>query len=75
MSRSENTYVVCLENSGYVASLEPRKIYRRIPDPKAEADDFIRIVDESGEDYLYPAHYFSPIAVPEAVDRAFVGTD
>lgn len=74
MSERESMYVVCLENGGYAASLEPRKIYRRIPDVRAESDDFLRVVDESGEDYLYPARYFAPIAVPEAVDKAFAGT-
>ncbi|MGH9379277.1 MAG: hypothetical protein ACRD2Z_01490 [Thermoanaerobaculia bacterium] len=74
MSEAESTYVVCLENGGYAASIEPRKIYRRIPDAEAESDDFIRIVDESGEDYLYPARYFAPINVPDAVDKVFAGT-
>lgn len=74
MSEGESTYVVCLENGGYAASLEPRKIYRRIPDPRAESDDLIRIVDESGEDYLYPARYFAPITVPDALDKTFAGT-
>lgn len=67
-------YVVCLENGDYAASLEPRKIYRRIPDPRAESDDLIRIVDESGEDYLYPARYFAAIIVPDALDKTFAGT-
>lgn len=74
MSEGESMYVVCLENGGYAASLEPRKIYRRIPDPRAESDDLVRIVDESGEDYLYPAGYFAAITVPDALDKAFAGT-
>ena len=67
----ENTYVVCLDNGGYAASLEPRKIYRHLPDARAEQDDLLRVIDESGEDYLYPSHLFAPISVPEAAERAF----
>jgi len=63
----EARYVVCLDNREYAASLELHKIYRVLPDPDAEADGDIRIVDESGEGYLYPACRFSPIAVPAAV--------
>jgi hypothetical protein len=58
MTTSDSQYVVCRENSGYPASLEVRKIYRRLPDPRAEADGFVRVVDESGEDYLYPSRFF-----------------
>lgn len=67
------SYVVCLDCEGYPASLEPRKIYRRLPDARAEADGLIRVVDESGEDYLYPARLFASINVPESVDRVFAG--
>ncbi len=66
-----STYVVCLDNDGYAASLEPRKIYRQLPDSGAERDGFLRVIDESGEDYLYPSRLFTPISVPEAVERAF----
>ena len=65
------TYVVCLDSAGYLASLEPRKIYRQLPDRRAEQDGLVRIIDESGDDYLYPARLFAPIDVPEAVERAF----
>ena len=67
----QSTYVVCLDNGGYAASLEARKIYRQLPDNRAEEDGLLRIVDESGEDYLYPSRLFAPISVPEAVERAF----
>lgn len=67
------SYVVCLDNEGYPASLETRKIYRRLSDPRAEADGMIRVVDESGEDYLYPARFFAAIDVPASVVRAFAG--
>jgi hypothetical protein len=68
-----STYVVCIDNSAYPASLEFRKIYRRLADPRAEQDGFIRVIDESGEDYLYPAHYFAAIAIPEGVEKVFAG--
>ena len=68
---SETRFVVCVRNDGYPASLEPRKIYRVTPDAAAEARDYLRIIDESGEDYLYPADYFEPITLPKAVEEAF----
>jgi hypothetical protein len=52
-------YVVYIEANEYPASLEPGKLYQVIPDPQAASHNQIRIIDESGEDYLYPAHYFS----------------
>lgn len=60
------SFVVCLSNEGYEASLELHKIYRVIADRQAEADGDIRVVDESGEDYLYPKSYFTPIEPPAA---------
>jgi hypothetical protein len=70
MSETTNTYVVCIENSGYPASLERRKIYVKIPDKKAEKDGFVRVVDESGDDYLFPARFFAAIEVSDAIERA-----
>lgn len=64
-------YVVCIDSSEYPASLEVRKIYRRLPDERAERDNLLRIIDESGDDYLYSADLFAPIQVPEAVARTF----
>jgi len=63
-------YVICISNEGYPASLELHKVYRVVPDAEAAADYDIRIVDESGEDYLYPASFFIPIQVPAPVERA-----
>ncbi|MBI2917879.1 MAG: hypothetical protein HYY01_07765 [Chloroflexi bacterium] len=60
-------FVVCVNNSGYPASLELHKIYRSVPDQDAEADGDIRVVDESGEDYLYSRDRFVPIRVPAAI--------
>ena len=51
-------FAICIENSEYPASLEMHKIYRVLPDNVAKRDDLLRVVDESGEDYLYPADYF-----------------
>ena len=62
--------VVCVENEGYAASLEKRKIYVALRDAAAEKHNMLRIVDESGEDYLYPKAFFRGIALPQAVRRA-----
>ena len=67
----ESSYVVCIKNEGYPASLEPLKIYRVLPDEQGEGHKLIRIIDESGEDYLYPADFFVRISVPEAVTKVF----
>jgi len=60
-------FVVCLKNNGYEASLEPRKIYQVMPDKDAEGHKMIRVIDESGEDYLFPASLFSPISLPQTL--------
>ncbi len=62
--------MVCIKNEGYPASLEVRKIYRVIPDTQAAEHQLIRVVDESGEDYLYPMDYFVSIDLPQAVEKA-----
>ncbi len=62
-------FVVCINNDNYPASLELYKIYRVIPDENAGAEGDIRIIDESGEDYLYPASYFASIRVPQVVEE------
>jgi hypothetical protein len=64
-------FVVCIKNDDYPASLEPRKIYQVVPDAEAANHELLRIIDESGEDYLYPADYFVPIDLPKAVEEAF----
>lgn len=69
---NEPGFVVCIDNHDYAASLELRKIYRVLPDPAAELHQQIRIVDESGEDYLYPQFCFVPIELPEAVEEAIL---
>jgi len=55
--------VLCLSNEGYEVSLEPRKIYAALPDPAAEKQDQVRVIDESGEDYLFPASLFTSITL------------
>ena len=65
-------FALCIDNRGYRASLIPRKIYEIIPDERAERDDLIRIVDESGEDYLYHVKHFVFIELPEEVERVLV---
>ncbi len=63
-------FVLCIKNEGYRVSLERRKIYRVLPDSRASAHNLIRVVDESGEDYLYPMAWFIPIALPQTAVRA-----
>jgi hypothetical protein len=65
-------FVVCIKNTGYPASLELHKIYRVIPDEDAAEDANIRVVDESGEDYLYPASYFAAINVSATVEKSLM---
>jgi len=62
-------FVVCINNKDYPVDLQLHKIYRVISEN--ELPDFIRIMDESGEDYLYPVDYFAPIQVPEQVKKSF----
>ena len=62
--------VVCVNNDGYTASLEKRKLYVALRDPVAEKHGMLRIIDESGEDYLYPQKSFIPAELPRAVRRA-----
>jgi hypothetical protein len=65
---SKTKFVVCVKNDD-CEDLELRKIYEVLPDEKAAADDYIRVIDESGEDYLYPAIYFYPVELPQAVQE------
>ena len=65
-------FVVCINNIDYPASLELHKIYRVIADKDAKDEGDIRIIDESGEDYLYPFSYFVPIRVPQTVEESLL---
>jgi hypothetical protein len=62
--------VVCIENEGYPASLEKRKIYVMLRDTQAEKHGLLRVIDESGAGYLYPKAFFRSIALPQAVRKA-----
>ena len=70
----QTKFVVCIKNKSYQASLEVRKIYRTLPDAKAASLDLIRVVDVSGEDYLYPTDYFLPIALPRKTEKAVLAS-
>ena len=60
----KHKFLLCVENAGYEASLELRKLYEQVPDKEAERHNQLRIIDESGEDYLYPSDFFAPIRLP-----------
>jgi len=66
---SSQQFVICIDNSEYPASLELHKIYRIVPDEEAKRDGDLRIIDESGEDYLYPAKYFVSVNLPRTIVR------
>ncbi len=66
-------FAVCINNARYPASLELNKIYRVLPDEDAAEDGDLRVIDESGEDYLYPAEWFVPIEPPERVKASVIG--
>ena len=70
--KKEQRFAVCVKNDDYPASLEVRKIYEVIADEKAAKHRLIRIIDESGEDYLYPEDFFVPIELPEAAETVFL---
>lgn len=67
-------FAVCVDNRGYPASLELHKIYRVLADADAESEGDIRVVDESGEDYLYSANRFVEIEPPQTVRRSLLHT-
>ncbi|MHB1233725.1 MAG: hypothetical protein ACYCZQ_14260 [Burkholderiales bacterium] len=64
------SYAVCLSSKGYAASLEPRKLYELLPDENAKSLGMLRVVDGSGEGYLYPAEIFVPLQLPESLEEA-----
>jgi len=67
MNDKTTHFVICLDNSDYPASLEVRKVYPVIPDSEAERHNLIRIIDESGEDYLYPAQNFAYLELSKQI--------
>ncbi len=69
-SRNKKRFVVCIRNTGYPASLELRKIYQALTDGEAETHGLVRVIDESGEDYLYPQSFFMAVELPQRVASA-----
>lgn len=69
---SEHMFVVCIRNDDHSVSLEKRKIYEVLPDADAEKHHQIRVIDESGEDYLYPEEYVVRVKLPRAAQQALV---
>jgi hypothetical protein len=71
-TRKQQKFVVCIDNSGYLASLLVRKIYRTIDDRDAQREGMIRVIDESGEDYLYDAERFVNVELAQDAQRALL---
>ena len=71
-ANSTPAFAVCINNSEYPASLELHKIYRVLPDEDAEQDGDLRVIDASGEDYLYPADYFIMLELPTEVQSVLL---
>lgn len=75
MKQPTKPFALCINNTDYKASLIPGKVYRIVPDPRAARDDFVRIVDESGEDYLYHKSYFLFVDFPSAVTKRILALE
>jgi len=69
MAATKRQLVLCLRNKGYEVSLERRKIYQIVPDRHAAAHGQLRVIDESGEGYLYPAEFFARLTLPSTLRR------
>ena len=65
--------VICVENEGYEVSLEKRKLYIKVEDREARSHEQIRVIDESGEDYLFPKEYFVSVNLPSKTEQAVLG--
>jgi hypothetical protein len=72
-TRTKKRFLLCVRNKG-CEDLEPRKLYEQLPDSRAAEDGYVRVVDESGEDYLYPADYFVAVELPREAERALAGS-
>ena len=73
--KTDPRFVICIDDGGYVDDLKVRTVYQVLPDESAAKSNYIRVVDETGEDYLYPAKLFVPIEVPREVERTLlIGT-
>ena len=69
---SEPVFAVCIKNDGYTVSLERHKIYHVLPDQEALEDHELRVVDESGEDYLFPRDWFLLVELPETLKESLL---
>ena len=69
MNKRKKRFVICVRNDG-CEDLELRKVYELLPDSRAAEDGYVRVVDESGEDYVYPADYFVAVELPLKAERA-----
>jgi len=70
MANARKRFVLCIKNKGFEVSLESRKLYQVLPDSDAAKHHQLRVIDESGEDYLYPESYFREISLPQSVQKA-----
>ena len=75
MKPPSKTFARCVDNANYEAFLIRGKVYRILPDPRAAKDDLVRIVDESGEDYLYHRSYFVFVDFPKAVKKRILAME
>ena len=72
MSEQQHHFAVCIRNDEYEESLELKKIYELLDDARAEEHNLVRVIDEEGEDYLYPRDWFLPIELPERIEQAIL---
>ena len=72
VTRTKKRFLLCVRNKG-CEDLELRKLYEQLPDARAAEDGYVRVVDESGEDYLYPGDYFVAVELPREAERALAG--
>ena len=75
MKRIAKQFALCLENRGNEASLIPGKVYRMVPDAQAAKDDLLRVIDESGEDYLFARKQFALVDLPQSVRRKILALE
>ena len=73
-SKPDRQFLLCVKNEGYSVSLEVRKVYQALPDPGSAAKGFVRVIDESGEDYLFPSEFFVPLELPRGAESVFAGS-
>ena len=71
MKRHKKQFAICVRNEG-AEDLEVRKVYQLLPDARAAIEGYVRVIDESGEDYLYPEDYFVPVELPREAERAIL---